>query len=284
MIPFRRGLRNAGAAAILSFCLAPAGRAGVLYVSGFDTIVPGQTTIKALDTASGTVTASWAAINAAELPFAVGSTVRTFSRDSGFGAGSEYTLNGTPSGISYPPLSPGFGFVLLTDGTRDATHNYAVDGIAGNVYSFDRSWGGASLLFTLPSPAGALWTGISYDATNNSLWAADFLNSVIADFALDGTPLSSFATSALFPSGLALDPSNHTLWTANGLGPGLDQYATNGTHLNTLNSAGIDSLGISGMEFAPVATPEPAVFGLAGFGLAALIVLKIRASSRAGSR
>jgi hypothetical protein len=269
--------------AVCAVLLASNALAGSLYLSGSSLAFPGQTAIVALDTGANSVVNSWTTVDPSELSFAIGSTIRTFSRDGGFGSGAEYTLNGAPTGTTYDPLSSLFGFVLLVDGTQDATHNYTVDGIFGNVYSFDRNWGGGAVLFTLPAPAGSLWTGVTYDATNNSIWATDFLNSSIADFALDGTPLSSFTTAAPFPSSLALDPTDQTLWTASGLGAGLDQYAKDGTHLQTLTNAGLN-LNIGGMEFAPVDTPEPAAFGLAALGMAALIAVRIRVSSRAGSR
>jgi hypothetical protein len=83
-------------------------------------------------------------------------------------AGAEDTTGGAYTGA---------GFVNLTgapenfiDGTRDATHNYAIS-TAGKIYSFDLNWQNPALLFTIP-PLGAsdVWTGIAYDATNNSLW------------------------------------------------------------------------------------------------------------------
>jgi DNA-binding beta-propeller fold protein YncE len=265
-------------AAMAIACIAglPAS-AGTLYLSDTGT----QSGFVEFDTGSQTILRSWAGLDPAELPFALDTTLRSRSRFDATGSGAEYTLDGTPTGTTYAQaLNSLSGFVLLVDGTQDATHNYAVDAVSGTVFTFDRNWSGGSVLFTLPTTGTSLWTGIAYDATNNSLWATDSLNNTIADFAPNGTLLSSFVTSSQFPGSLALDPTDQTLWTAN-IFPGiLDQYSKDGTHLQVVQSSDLSTLEIGGMEFAPVATPEPGAFGLAALGLIVLIGVKSRVSCR----
>jgi hypothetical protein len=275
--------RTAGCAAAmaLSLCCLPQAHAGTLYLTGNNAL--GATTIQVLDTATGTITNSWPAVDQQELAFAIGSTVRTINRASGVGFGSEYTLDGTFTGTSYQQsLFPVFGFSLLSDGTQDASHNYAIDGFLDVIYSFDRNWANGSF-FPWTPPAGA--DGITFDPANNSLWIADLFGLNIVNFALDGTILGSFSTGTVFPVGLALDPADQTLWSADLLNQGnLVQYAKDGTVLQTVSVPALSDFAAGGMEFAPLATPEPAAIGLAGLGIAALVFLKTRAWSRAGSR
>jgi hypothetical protein len=233
-----------------------------------------------IDTSTQTVVNSWTPQSSAESAFAIGSTVRTVNGLGGSGNGAEYTLDGTFTGTTYQQNAA----VLALDGTQDGTHNYLVDIFAGNVFSFDSNWANPVFLFN-PSSGPAIWTGITYDATNNSLWLADVLNSTVADFTMSGALLGSFTTSAPNPVGLALDPADQTLWTTDDNLPGvIEQYDKSG---NLLQVQTYPTLGatLNGIEFAPAtATPEPGVFGLAALGLLALIAFKNRVWYRAGSR
>jgi hypothetical protein len=146
---------------------------------------------------------------------AVNSTVRAI-QDSGFNGwlGGEYSLStGAPTGDTYPFPSAVSGAVLY-DGTMDGTNNYSLDFYTGTVYQFGLDWSGGSPLFTLGTGSG-LRMGIIYDPSNNSLWIAGYsgqVGTLISDYSLTGTLLSSFKISHDSNAGLALDPADGTLW------------------------------------------------------------------------
>src|SRR5438270_407084 len=118
----------------------------------------------------------------------------------------EYTLAGAFTGNTYPyPLGPGTN---LYDGTTDTTSNYGVDYNTGNVYSFSSSWTNSTYLFS--TVAGSL--GITYDATDNTLWLANFNGNTVEHRSLFGTLISSFIVPFTAISCLALDPADNTLW------------------------------------------------------------------------
>jgi hypothetical protein len=246
--------------------------AGTIYALGGGSIV-------AIDTSTQTIVNNWTTQSPTESALAIGSTVRTVNELSGAN-GAEYTLTGAFTGTTYQQSVA----VLALDGTQDAAHNYLVDAFGGNVFSFDTNWANPVFLFNPASSPPAIWSGITYDAANNSLWLANPLTSTVADFTLAGALLSSFTTSAS-PVGLALDPADQTLWTSDNNLPGVfEQYDKSGKLLQvqTYPTVGVTP---GGMEFAPAtATPEPGVFGLAALGLVTLIAVKTRAWYRAGSR
>jgi hypothetical protein len=175
------------------------------------------------------------------------------------------------------------------DGTRDASHNYAIGG-SGDIYSFDLNWQNPAFLFSLP-PLGSseIWSGVAYDATNNSLWVSSFTSGEIEDFSLGGTLLSSFPLT--FPpgaqpgaSGLALDPGDQTLWTYFSGGGTFAQYSKSGALLSTQTYAALSTpnlwqnFGVSGAEFAyeDTTVPEPGVVFSTAIGLAILFLRRRR--------
>jgi hypothetical protein len=91
-----------------------------------------------------------------EFPLAVGTAIRTIGETAG-AAGAEYTTGGAYTGAGFINLAGVSGDFV--DGTRDATHNYAISS-AGMIYSFDLNWQNPTLLFTIP-PLGTsdIWTG-----------------------------------------------------------------------------------------------------------------------------
>jgi hypothetical protein len=267
----------------VSSCQLPAIAASIgLYVTGIDDLSGNAERLEVLDVSSTTIVRSWLTQNQSEFTIAVDSTVRTLGATNVL-SGSEYTYGGTFTGTTYHNTVSG---VTFTDGTEDATHNYALD-ISGRVYAFDLNWQNPMLLFTI-SPILTThtpqWRGIAYDATNNSLWAADSNNAVIGDFTLGGTLLSHF--SAGVPAdgitGLGLNPNDQTLWVGFQSTHGrFDQFNKSGSDLQTETFVGLAGFETAYMEFGPLATPEPAALLTVGMGLVVFFFWCLRRESPA---
>jgi hypothetical protein len=198
---------------------------------------------------------------------AVNGTIRTIAQNTG-SLGSEYTLTGTPTGNTYP-FPAVLGSDTVFDGTTDGSFNYAWDVDSGVAYKFNLDWSGGTALFTLGTANGDR-AGITYDASNNSLWIAGTVGPVanlISDYSMNGTLLSSFTISDSNGGLLALDPLDGTLWLSNRGGSSLtlEQYtrSTAGSFgalespLDTETYAGLRADTFGG-EFQ--ATPEPATW------------------------
>src|SRR5690349_10294980 len=81
-------------------------------------------------------------------PLAVSATVQVQNVQT-LHTGVEYTLVGTPTGVTYPGLSGPTG--LMLDGTTDGVaHNYVSDdfGSGGDVWQFDLNWNSPVKLFS----------------------------------------------------------------------------------------------------------------------------------------
>ena len=135
------------------------------------------------------------------------------------------------------------------------------------------TWGGSgSLLFNTGQTDDL---GITYDATNNSLWIQNYDSGVITDYTLGGGVITSFATVGGFnndgyaATALALDV-DHTLWFADYGAGTIEHYTTSGTHLG---STSYDGLGyVLGGEIAAANVPEPASLTLFGIGAVGIVV------------
>ena len=208
-----------------------------------------------------------------EAPIAVYGDVRTTAYYAG-GAGGQYTLSGTPTGTSYvlpSVISTGGAY----DSTSDDSHNYLVDLSTGWVYETARDYTNPVALFNAGT---ANDLGITYDRRNNSLWISGWNNTMVQDYSLNGTLLSSFSTGHFDNAALALDPADHTLWLVddyfhnNDYGGYLEQYSTAGALLSVGPYVGYTL----GGEFN---TPEPGtliLFGSGALGLAGLLRRKIK--------
>jgi hypothetical protein len=115
------------------------------------------------------------------------------------------------------------------------------------------------------------WSGISYDAANNSLWVSDqslsnTIADTIADYTLGGVLISSFHTGNTFDQALAYDPADGTLWLNTFAVGGIDlqQWSTSGAHLHDLSFTGLPgATNVLGAEFEePGAIPEPSSVAL----------------------
>ncbi len=195
-------------------------------------LTPNQNSVVAIQGANVLFNVAQSPVGNSQSPVAVNSTVRTLALSSFNGhVGGEYSLStGAPTSVTYP-FPAASGSAVLYDGTTDGTYNYSLDFNTGTVYRFDLDWSGGTVLFTLGTSSG-LRMGLTYDPSNNSLWIGGYSGSVgtlIADYSLSGTLLSSFKVGHDSNAGLALDPADGTLWLVNLHTSGqtllLEQYA-----------------------------------------------------------
>lgn len=218
--------------------------------------------------------------NGGEYAIAVTDTVKTLGNGNANDqqSGSQYTLGGTYTGVSYTYPVPGASFY---DGASDGRSNYSVDFLSGAVYRFNADWTNPSVLFSLGN-SGLL--GITYDQTNNSLWISSFNGTSVSDYSLTGTLLSSFNASVPELSSLALDPADNTLWMGSQTTEGtFYQYSKTGTLLSTVTYADLVGQNTLGGEFAVASVPEPSAIALLGLGGALGLGLLRRRTGRKGT-
>jgi hypothetical protein len=202
---------------------------------------------------------SWNQQHPGEYAVAVASHVRTLGSP-----GAEYTLAGNYTGNDFPYPDVGAAF---WDGATDGTHNYSVDyEVGGGVYQFDADWTNPVLLFSVPQG----YLGITYDATNDSLWLSRFSGNTVANYSLSGSLLSSFVTPFDRISSLALDPADNTLWMGSqGTQGTFYQYSKAGVQLDTAFYPGLQSQNTLGGEFRVV--PEASARALFACGVITLV-------------
>jgi hypothetical protein len=237
-----------------------------------------------IDTVQGATATQTPTTSSGQYPIAIGATIRTTANTTNL-SGAEYSLGLVPTGADYP--NP--GILEIYDGTTDGAHNYAITYPNGLLYQFDLDWSNPTLLFSTAS-TGNGYEGITYDATNNSLWLSALRAGTVADYTLSGTLLSSFDTGHIQNASLALDPADNSLWIYNkttdhdAAGPLFEQYNKTGALLSTARFAALigDAQGILGGEFAPITTgaPEPSTLAMSGIAImvSALIRFKRRRS------
>jgi hypothetical protein len=141
------------------------------------------------------------------------------------------------------------------------------------VYQTDASWANPITLFNLGSGG---FLGITYDPTNSSLWISNFSgSSVVADYSLAGTLLSSFTPSLTDVTSLAMDYADDTLWMGSQTTEGtFYQYSQLGVQLSSVTYAALEDQNTLGGEFAIGAVPEPATLGMLGMALGALFAVR----------
>lgn len=206
-----------------------------------------------------------------EVPIAVAGDVRT-SGNSLTTIGGQYSLAGIPTGTTYhlPAIAS-----TAYDSTTDGSHNFLVDYSYSTVYQTARDFTNPVPLFTSNGPYNV---GITYDKTNNSLWISGWgATTVVTDYSMNGTVLSSFDTGHYLNAALALEPATHTLWMVDDNTGYLVQYSTAGVLLSTGPYVGY-SLGGEFDFGSGTPTPEPGslvMFGSGVLGLAGLVRRKI---------
>ena len=221
------------------------GPIGTYYLTTYDPTVPSNATLDAIQ--GSTLVQNTAAFPNQEGPIAVFANlgvVRTTGWLYGY-QGTEYT--GIPSqtvtadGTVYTDVLFGEVYDYFKDGTTDGNTNYVVGQGSATVIATDTSWGGTgTVIFSLPTSG---YEGITYDATNNSLWVQNLYTGVITDYTMTGSFITSFATvsgidgDGYLATALAMDV-DHTLWYEDyGTGT-IEHYATNGTYLGSAYYAG----------------------------------------------
>jgi len=244
-----------------------AGRLGLTAIEGPNVIWPGFTIF------SGSHSA-----------LAVNGSVRTLGLSSPY-VGNEYFLNLFPTGQSSYPFPAALGSDSVYDGTTDGTFNYAWNLTRGAAYKFNLDWTGATLLFTLGNASGNR-LGITYDASNNSLWLSGYdgaVGTLISNYSLNGALLSSFNIDHDQNGFLALDPADGTLWLSridrDGPGLVLGQYARSvagsfGATQTLLQGQvyrgqAVDAFG-GEFQYTDSVVPEPSSLALLAFGSLAL--------------
>jgi hypothetical protein len=234
-----------------------------------------------------------------EAVMAVSNTVNTRPAFTGPGSGGQYTLAGTPTGVTEPyPIPPQVQSEVSYDGTSSGQQNFYVEhfGVSGpnttyNVYVTDLTWQHPYELFSLQEPTGGdKYQGIAYDPRNNSLWISEA--SMILDYSLDGNLLFSFGSPLFNPSpqigpeintALGYDNADNTLWiTYNGSNL-LEQYSTTGALLQYGTPTGLPNGDYASGDFSspvpppwPPAVPEPASIVLLATVAGALYCVKRR--------
>jgi hypothetical protein len=252
----------------LSFCALPtlgSAQISALYLSDFNS---NRTAI----VQGGVVTGMFNRVQAGDFALAIGSTIRSYGRDSS-NTGNQYNLSGGFIG-SYGNTNP--GFVDTYDGASDGTRTWSVAHNDFNSPQFavvqaGPTWAGGTKVW---SPVDRS-SGITYDNTDDTLWIAKNASGSdgIMHYSTSGTLLGGFTFGFLNGAGygLALDRADNTLWLSGGFGTAgkLFQYSKTGTLLNTLNVSGLNGFNAISAEFSSV--PEPASMAALGLGVVALL-------------
>jgi hypothetical protein len=282
---------RAGLGAVLAVALvaesaaaSQVGPIGTYYLTDYSNRINGASTLDAIQGNSIVLNPSISQYQEGAIAvFPAQNVLRTFGGFNG-DVGGEYgpvpSLTVSPTGPTYTNND---GVHSWNDSTTNGSVNFLVDQDVpyGGVYTVSTTFGGTPhLLFATGDDEDE---GITYDATNNSLWIQDLATGVITDYSLTGTVLTSFATiggvnnTGDLATALAMDV-DHTLWFDNyGTGT-IDHYSTTGTYLGSATYAG---LGYAlGGEIGAAPTPEPASLTLFGLGAAGIGLAGIRRRAR----
>ena len=260
------------------------GPIGTYYLTEFDSF---NTLNPSLDAIRGNGFAQYHKIGGVEGPTAVftspnvvrttGAVLNTIGQE----YGPVPSLAVFPTGSFYPN-----SFSLrdvFEDGTTNGTVNFTVGNGTGDVIATSTTWGGSgSFLFS--TGISGDW-GITYDATNNSLWIQNSSSGAITDYTLGGGVITSFPTviNGFEATALAMDV-DHTLWFADFGGSTIEHYSTTGTYLGSASYAGLGFA--NGGEIAAATVPEPGsltLLGIAAVGIVGVAVRSRRKKATANS-
>lgn len=209
--------------------------------------------------------------NLGEYAIAVTTTVNTLANGNcggiGCGLGSQYTLAGVYTGVNYTYPTLGSFY----DGASDGSNFYTIDFGSSRVYRTDSSWSNAVLLFDIGA-GGDAYLGITYDASDGTLWVSGWSTDTVEHRSLTGALLGSFSAGQTSLTSLGLDPADGTLWMGSQNTQGtFYQFSKTGTLLSTQVYADLVNQNTLGGEFAAAAAvPEPATLILMALGLGLL--------------
>lgn len=245
---------------ILSALALPAlGQSSKLYLTQFvDSSIPS----KGLIFQNGATQSTFDHVGGSrQYAMAIADDIRTVDYF-GNGLGGGYDLNGVSLGSTFSHNSPN-GDTVVDGTTNGVDRNFAGGYFSTNVYGYDRNWGGAQTLFSVPGASRV--SGIAYDTGNGSLWVYGSDTGSIRQYSLTGDLVSSFdiapGVSDVF---LAFESSSQTIWAYPRDTKAMQQYSRTGELLATVDTDFKGS--VIGMEFA---VPTPGVAGLLGIaGLA----------------
>lgn len=220
---------------------------------------------------NGKISNTWTTQNYGEYLVAVSdNSVRTASPISGManGKGSEYTLEGIPTGKIFNNVTSG----LFVDGTTDGRFNYSVDYFSGTVYRANQDWSEATPLFK--TGREGLDAGITYDKGENVLWILGYNDTSLRSYSLSGSIIDSFELPNAYNSALAFDNYDGSLWmaTQGELGM-LSKYSRKGQLLEKIQIDGSSQFWWAG-EIGENSTsiPEPDSTSLIMLALAVLMM------------
>lgn len=191
-----------------------------------------------------------------EYPLFVLDSAIVTSGSIGSETGRVYTLAGVAGSTAIAfSLSTGSAWDAATDGT----HAYLLDYSYGIVYRANLDYSNPVVLFS--GLGSSAFLGITFDASNNSLWISGWASSAVRNYSLTGTLLSSFTGPTSSLTCLALDPATGTLWMGSQNQQGVFwEYSRNGTQLQSLTLSALAGENTLGGEFAFAAVPEPATW------------------------
>jgi hypothetical protein len=258
---------RAGLGAVLAVALVAEGAAasqvgpiGTYYLTDYSNKINGASTLDAIQGTNIVLNHSISQYQEGAIAVFPGlGVVRTLGASNGY-VGGEY---GPVPSLTVSPVGPTYtdndGVHSWNDSTTNGSVNFLVDQDVpyGGVYTVSTTYSGTPhLLFATGDDEDV---GITYDATNNSLWIQDWSTGVITDYSMAGTVLTSFATvggmnhDGYFSTALAMDV-DHTLWFDDYGAGTIEHYTTTGTYLGSVHYAG---LGYAlGGEIGAAATPD----------------------------
>ena len=174
--------------------------------------------------------------------FCVNTSIKMFGQFAN-AIGREYDVNGNLLAGQYP----NGGFVDCYDGATNGALNWTIshNDFSNNfaVLVGDSNWGNMQVAF-VPTRRSS---GITYDATDNTLWVANNVGGCdnVQHYTLTGTLLGEFPVGLQSGGGygIALDPADQTLWLPGAFGTfsQLHQYSKAGALLQIVTVPGITS-------------------------------------------
>jgi len=185
----------------------------------------------------GTNIWSWTHAADAEQALAVvGGTVRQVTHSGSYNGGSEYTLNGVPTGTTYD-----FAYSVY-DATTDGVYIYAWNWYSSQLDRYSLDWEFIEVVFDLPPQYDRGFMGITWDPSTGSIWLAPWIfdpahYGFLYNYDLQGNLLGTIALDnpASGGNGLAMDWADNTIWFFSWTDQRYEQYEMDGTYLGSIS-------------------------------------------------